>query len=664
MSCEQSRGKWLGGMVGPQRKEIAAEVERAFQSAPKAAQTGAAAALAAYKTARVGASMDSWGVDRPKHWRSGMPAARSHGAYAAMYDALSKHGYVPTLQEVHTLPKPLPVSDATQSCLDDLRASGVHALFAGGCVRDHLMGLDAKDIDLEVFGGTTESISAVLARHGRVDEVGKSFGVLKVRLADGQDLDVAQPRTEQHLAGGGHRDATVQIDPHLPVRKAASRRDLTLNALYYDPASREVWDMSGGGMGDIASHTLRHTSDEFAHDPLRVLRAMQFAARWESQVHPTTAAMARGLKQSFNKLPKERIWGEWQKMAAKGVRPSAGLQALRDCGWDEHTPALQALQGVPQDPEHHPEGDAWQHTMHVADAAARIADRDGVKGDDRVVLVLSAVCHDLGKTVTTVGDEQVNAATKQRRQALLGETSEQASAAIATMMAKTAKRGEGIRSPGHERETGMTGAFLDQIGCPPKYHKRIESLVSHHMDHISLAQSPAATNEQALTLAERVHPASIGELDRMTEADMSGRPPLPSQRPLQSLSEKAAHLGCLQGKVPSLLQGRDLQTMGLPPGKYYQQVLTSARDAQLQGRFANREQAEAWLERHVQTAKLDGYDLISSGDVAAAGVAPGKRMGEALRAARQAQLRGEYRTKSDATQWLGGWLQQTSIDSG
>lgn len=673
MSCEQSRGQWLRQMIAEPAKQ--AQVERVFGQTPRQPLNEPAAALAAYKTQRVAQMMEAWGVNRPKHWRGGMPHAKSHAAYAAMHDELAALGFVPQLSAVQKTAQPLPLSQATQDCLADLQSNGMLPLLAGGCVRDFLMNIDPKDVDIEVFGGDANQIAQVLARHGRVDDVGKSFGVLKVRLSDGQDLDVALPRTETHQVGGGHRDVDVHPDPHLPPRKASERRDLRVNAMYYHPTMHEVWDMSGdgqhttggGGMQDLRSGTLRHTSEEFARDPLRVLRVMQFAARWGFNVHPDTAQLARDLSDSFHALPKERVWGEWEKLCSKGKQPSQGLRALQACGWDRHTPALKALQGVAQDPGHHPEGDAWQHTLHVADAASAIAQRDGMQGEDKTCFVLAAICHDLGKSVCTVGNDQTNQATVQRRRELLGENDSTAQAAVDGMMQSTKKQGDHIRSPGHERIVELTRNTLQGIGCPAKLRPRVVAMVREHMAHIGMRDAADKGGEreegrQARYIAERLHPATVRDWARISEADLSGRPPLPATSPADRWLRAAEREGCADGKVPSLLQGRDLIRGGLPPGKYYTQVLADARQAQLDGAYGTHETAEQWLSTYLSSAKLEGFDMINSSDVRERGVVPGPAMGQALKAARQAQLQQGWKKKVDAMAWLDDHLTQVGAE--
>src|SRR5579875_1893876 len=260
-----------------------------------------------------------------------------------------------------------------ETIVAELRAQGFRPLIAGGAVRDALLGRAAKDIDIEVYGITYDRLAEILSRFGRVDLVGRSFGVVKL---DGHDFSV--PRRDNKI-GRGHRDFLTTFDPSITPREAASRRDFTINAMAYDPVSHEVLDFFGGRQ-DLENRVLRATSSAFSEDPLRVLRGMQFACRFDLTLDPATAEMSR---------------------ATKAAHPGRIFEYLETTGWIRHFPELQRLRGVPQDPEWHPEGDVAVHTMHVVDFAARIAGRDHCQGDDRAVLMFAALAHDFAKADTT-----------------------------------------------------------------------------------------------------------------------------------------------------------------------------------------------------------------------------------------------------------------------
>lgn len=236
------------------------------------------------------------------------------------------------------------IVEQLQSILGAIEDAGGRALIVGGAVRDMLMGQDAKDLDIEVYGLDVDRLIGVLARFGRVDAVGRSFGVLKMRLPDGRELDVSLPRRE---SAAGARGALGAPDPAMTPREAAARRDFTWNALALNPAG-ELLDFFGGA-ADLRAGIIRHTSAAFGEDPLRVLRAMQFAARFDMRLAPETVTLCRTLLPLAPDLAIERVWGEWLKWAIKGKRPSAGLRVLEETGWIGLYPELEALIGCLQD---------------------------------------------------------------------------------------------------------------------------------------------------------------------------------------------------------------------------------------------------------------------------------------------------------------------------
>jgi tRNA nucleotidyltransferase/poly(A) polymerase len=234
-----------------------------------------------------------------------------------------------------------------------VQAAGGQPLIVGGAVRDMLLGHTPKDLDIEVYRLEVERLGAVLAPFGRLDAVGRSFGVLKLRTPAGQEFDFALPRRESKV-GAGHRGFLAAPDPTMTPQEAAARRDFTINAMALTPDG-QVLDFFGG-QADLRDRILRHTTAAFAEDPLRVLRGMQFAARFDMRLAPETAALGRALLPEAPTLAIERVWGEWWKWASKGLRPSAGLRVLQETGWLDLYPELVALVGCPQDSIWHPEG--------------------------------------------------------------------------------------------------------------------------------------------------------------------------------------------------------------------------------------------------------------------------------------------------------------------
>ena len=214
------------------------------------------------------------------------------------------------------------MTDVALAIARAVRESGGRALIVGGWVRDRLMGLESKDVDLEVYGMPAPGLRELLGRFGPVNAVGESFTVFK-----GAGIDVALPRRESKM-GRGHKGFEVHGDPDLTPREAARRRDFTINAISWDPLT-ETCEDPFDGRGDIERRVLRAVDPStFGEDSLRVLRAIQFAARFEFTLDPATDARCRRIP--LDDLPSERIWGEFEKLLLQARRPSIGFElALR-----------------------------------------------------------------------------------------------------------------------------------------------------------------------------------------------------------------------------------------------------------------------------------------------------------------------------------------------
>ena len=434
------------------------------------------------------------------------------------------------------------------------------AFLVGGCVRDALLGLPpGKDFDVEVFGLGYEQLSAALSRWGRTDLVGRSFGVVKLSTDSGHNYDFTIPRTDSKVAAG-HKGFAVQFDPALTLQEAAARRDFTINALMYDPRARQVLDFFGGA-ADLKNRILRHTTAAFAEDPLRVLRGMQFAARFDLRAAPETVALSRQIKQSYAELAVERVREEWFKWAQRASRPSVGLRFLVDTGWVDHFPEIKALIGTPQEPEWHPEGDVFIHTCHCCDALARLPDWQGADAASRLVYMLAVLAHDFGKPATTVQ------ALREGRLRIV--------------------------SPGHEQVGAeLAKAFLGRLRAPLSVQERVIPLVRHHLFHLQTIADRAVRR-----LARRLEPESIQGLCLVMTADSQGRPPRPAVEPetIRALLARAQELAVKQKPPRPILMGRHLIQLGLTPGDQFGPILDRAYDAQLEGAFHNLPQALRWL---------------------------------------------------------------------
>lgn len=221
-----------------------------------------------------------------------------------------------------------------QKVVEVVTTLGGHALLVGGFVRDQVLGIESKDIDIEVHGQVDpEALISALSRHGKVDTVGQSFGVIKF----GQDVDISFPRRDSK-SGVGHTGFTIEFDSTMTVAEALSRRDFTINSIAVDAVTGE-WHDPFGGLADLEKGLIRHTSEEsFADDPLRVLRAIQFASRFDFKIAQATCRLASEIVDDFGSLSVERVWAEWEKILTKGRSMKAVTHALVDTGWIKHFP--------------------------------------------------------------------------------------------------------------------------------------------------------------------------------------------------------------------------------------------------------------------------------------------------------------------------------------
>lgn len=438
-----------------------------------------------------------------------------------------------------------------------VKEAGGRALIVGGAVRDLVLGDSAvKDIDLEVFGVAPDRLQELLAPRYPFDPCGVSFGVLKLHH---YDIDVSLPRRESKR-GEGHRAFEIASDPYLSVKEAAERRDFTINAMYFDPLAEEFEDPYGG-LDDLEKRILRHVSPKFVEDPLRVLRGMQFIARFDLTPAPETIAICRSI--AIEGLASERLFEEWAKLLTKGRAISKGLDFLKATGWTRYFPELEALIGCEQDPAWHPEGDVFEHTKLCLDAFAR--HRTGDAAEDLLV-GLAVVCHDFGKPATTRFDPSSGR----------------------------------IRSLGHD-EAGVapTLTFLKRLTNEERLLREVPPLVQAHMQPFALWRAKAG-DAAIRRLALKV--GRIDRLLRVSEADDEGR--LPELVATSTSGEDRAWLAAaaerlrVAAEVPKpILQGRHLIALGYKPSPRFGELLKKCFDAQLDGAFADLDGALAYLKR-------------------------------------------------------------------
>lgn len=252
--------------------------------------------------------------------------------------------------------KIISIPDDLEQIIKILKHNGIRTLIVGGAVRDSLMGFKPKDIDMECYSVSFEKLMNILKNipNRSVDMNGQKFGIIKFTSPQGNDYDFSIPRRDSKT-GVGHQGFTVEFDPSITPKEAASRRDFTINSLAYDPITHEIIDYYHG-LDDIKSKTLRHTSDAFSEDPLRVLRGLQFAARFGFKIAPETAELAKTIASEHSSISRERIEREWDKLIQKGTDVGGLIEYLEETGWIDNYPEIKNLRGVVQEYDWHPEG--------------------------------------------------------------------------------------------------------------------------------------------------------------------------------------------------------------------------------------------------------------------------------------------------------------------
>jgi tRNA nucleotidyltransferase (CCA-adding enzyme) len=439
--------------------------------------------------------------------------------------------------------------DRAAKIAEAVKDAGGRALIVGGWVRDRLLGKPSKDIDLEVFGLPGDRLLELLQTLGRVETVGESFRVYKVG-----EIDVSLPRRESK-SGRGHRGFEVTGDPSMTEGEAARRRDFTVNAISWDPLTDEYIDPVHGRR-DLEHGLLRAVDPTtFADDSLRVLRAVQFAARFGFRLEAETRRLCQSLP--LDDVPAERIWGEFEKLLF-APRPSAGFALALDLGVVEKLfPELFALVGCQQEPEWHPEGDVWVHTLQVIDQARLRV--DDLPRPHQIVVLLGAVCHDFGKPATT---------------AFLDGR---------------------IRSIDHEEQgVAPATAFLDRL----KVHsidgydvrRQVLGLVAQHLKPGMWFKVRDQVGDGAFRrLAQKV---DLELLARLAKADCLGREPgIFNCDAMDWFLERARALGVEHHPPTPILLGRHLLPLGLQPGPRMGEILKAVYELQLDGTVTGLEEA-------------------------------------------------------------------------
>lgn len=430
-----------------------------------------------------------------------------------------------------------------------VRDRGGRALVVGGYVRDKLLGVNSEEVDIEVFGIPEHEVRSLLEQIGRVEAVGQHFSVYKIG-----HVDVALPRRESKT-GRGHKGFAVTGDPTMSVEEAARRRDFTINAISWDPLTNEHLDPFNG-RADLERRLLRVVDPAtFGDDSLRVLRALHFAARFGLTADALTKDICRRIP--LDDLPAERVWGEFAKLLLRAARPSVGFALARDIDVTARLlPEMHALIDCPQEPEWHPEGDVWIHTLMVIDEARKR--NDDLDRARLTTVMLAAVCHDFGKPLTTaVVDGR-------------------------------------IRSLAHE-EAGVAPAtrVLDRLNINTldnfDVRTQVLGITAHHLKPGAFYKVRDELTDAAFRrLALKV---DMELLARLARADCLGRSGNFDCTAMDWFLEKARSLGVEHKPPAPFLMGRHLLELGVEPGPRMGEILKAVYEMQLDGVVADLDSA-------------------------------------------------------------------------
>lgn len=427
------------------------------------------------------------------------------------------------------------VSPKLKKIIHELHANGGDIFFVGGCVRDKFLNKSNKDVDLEIHNITVDKTLNILKQFGEVNEVGKSFGVLKV---NGINVDFAFPRTE-NKTGNKHTDFDVQVKPFLSLKESAQRRDFTMNAIMENAVTGEIVDPFNG-INDIKNKTIKFVNaNTFVEDPLRALRAAQFSARFNMTIDESVINLSKNF--DLTNLPKSRIAEEFNKGLMKSSKPSIMFMNLHKMGLLKQLTIIDDLNNVPQNPEFHPEGNVFKHTMQAIDLAAQIKN----DATDPRKFMFAVLVHDIGKLTTT---KVVN---------------------------------KKIVSYKHAEESARLAPLaLKNLVTDKDTIKFASALAQNHMKmHQLLNMKPTKLRKMMVT-------ENMNDLLLLNVADNSkGGRTVSEAKTAAQFDEKLTRLHQLeQGanlKVVPFVQGRDLIKIGFVPGPDFKSLLDEALTLQI-----------------------------------------------------------------------------------
>src|ERR1700730_604536 len=417
-----------------------------------------------------------------------------------------------------------------------LRGSGQQAYLVGGCVRDLWLGRDPSDYDISTD-----------ARPERVQElfprslaVGAKFGVILV-VEDDARVEVATFRSDVGYSDGSHPDHVVYADS---AKEDVQRRDFTINGLLMDPATREVLDFVAG-RADLSAGIVRAIGDpraRFAEDKLRMMRAVRFAARFGFQIELETLSAAQALAPQVTQVSPERLREELTKLLTEGAART-GFDLLDETGLLAAVlPDVARMKGVEQPPQFHPEGDVWIHTRMMLEK---------LPSGCSPTLAWGVLLHDVGKPPT---------------------------------FAPAVGPGTRIRFDGHVEMGGrMAEGLCRALRFSGEDTEQIEALVANHLRFKDVRQMRQATLKRFVRLPRFEEHLELHRLDCLSSHG--------SLEAYNFVQEFMAKTPPEQVHPPRLVTGDDLKCMGILPGPRFKEILLAVEEAQLDGRFSDRESA-------------------------------------------------------------------------
>ncbi len=443
---------------------------------------------------------------------------------------------------------------AALAIAERLRALGYAAYFAGGCVRDLLLGHRPKDFDV----ATSATPDVVQQAFPRTEAVGAHFGViLALDKVDDQRLatEVATFRSDGAYSDGRRPDAVqFSSDPAEDVQ----RRDFTINGLLLDPVAFERGDALAscvfdvvGGQQDLAAgsvRAIREPSLRFQEDKLRMLRAVRLAARLGFTIERRTLAAIQQQGQTIGQVSCERTRDELTKILTEGAA-RRGFELLDETGLLVHVlPEVARMKGVEQPPQYHPEGDVWRHTLMLL---------EHLPAGASLTLAWGMLLHDIGKPATFTPPD-------------------------------SARAGDRIRFNGHvEVGVAIARTILTRLRFSNDECAQILALIKHHMQFGDVQKMKQSTLKRFLRLSNFHEHLALHYADVMSSHGMLEM--------YDYAKENFERLGEGEIKPCLLITGEDLIAAGYRPGPGFREILTAAEDAQLEGAIATREQAMAFV---------------------------------------------------------------------